>query len=176
MDMLPHLIGYAALAITLVSFSLANDRSLQKLNFAGCILWAFHFGMLGEWSACLMLVVASVMVASAIAGMKAITNLAWIFNILLIPVMASMIISGGAGWVAILPVIGGFFINTGVSRCSGYGMTITIMIGHIIWIIAAFLMGSMPALIANGLNFLALILREFTRRKTVTDDTAASPA
>jgi len=166
MDMIPHIVGYAALAITLVSFSLSNDRNLQKLNFAGCILWAFHFGMLGEWSACLMLVVASVMVASAIAGMKKVTNLAWIFNILLIPVMASMILSGGAGWVAILPVIGGFFINTGVSRCSGFGMTLTIMIGHIIWIIAAALMGSMPALIANCLNFGALVIREVVRRRT----------
>jgi hypothetical protein len=167
MEMIASTLGYAALGITLVSFSLANDKMLQKLNLLGCMLWAVHFGMMKEYSACLMLVVACIMVASSIAGYKQMTNFAWLFNILLIPVMATMIIGGGTHWVAILPVIGGFFINTGVAKCSGYGMTITIMMGHVIWIIAAALMGSAPALIANFLNFAALAFREISRRKNV---------
>ncbi len=180
MDMIADIIGYLALVITLVSFSLAKDEDLQKLNLVGCLLWAFHFGAMGQVSATIMLMLASLMVGSSLAGLKNLTNMAWIFNILLIPVMSMMILSGGAGWFAILPVLGGFFINTGVSRCSGNGMTITIMIGLIVWIIAAVMMGSIPAIIANLLNLVALIVREFIRgrKPSATDsvDTGAVSA
>jgi hypothetical protein len=173
MDMIPHLVGYLALAITLVSFSLANDRSLQKLNLTGCVLWAVHFGMLGEWSACLMLIIAGVMVSASISGLPKLTNIAWLLNIILIPIMASMILGGGASWFEIFPVIGGFFINTGVAKCKGYGMTATIAIGHLIWIVAAIGMGSVPATVANALNLLALAYREFSRRKSISPTNTA---
>jgi len=166
MDTIPEIIGYVALAITLVSFSMPEDDKLQKLNLAGCTLWAAHFCMLMEWSAFIMLLLACAMVASSILGLKRVTNVAWILNILLIPVMASMIISGGAGWLSILPVIGGFFINTGVAKCRGYGMTITIAMGHITWMIATLAMGSIPAFASNALSLVALIWREIARKKS----------
>lgn len=165
MDMTADIIGYLGLTVTLVSFSLAKDGNLQKLNLAGCLLWAVHFGAMGEWSAFIMLLVASSMVGSSIAGRKSLTNAVWMFNILLIPVMSMMILGGGAGWFAILPVLGGFFINTGVAKCSGNGMTFTIMAGLIIWVVAAVMMGSVPAILANLLNLAALIVRECFRMR-----------
>lgn len=177
MDMTADIIGYMGLIITLVSFSLAKDKLLQKLNLVGCLLWALHFGAMEEWSAFTMLVIASAMVASSIAGLKALTNMVWMINILLIPIISMMILSGGAGWYAILPVLGGFFINTGVSKCSGNAMTYTIMAGMIAWIAAAVMMNSYPAIIANLLNLLALLFREYTRlRKSAKPGAAQGDA
>ena len=165
MDMTADIIGYLGLIVTLVSFSLAKDENLQIINLVGCLLWAVHFGVMEEWSAFVMLLVASGMVGSSIAGDKALTNALWMFNILLIPVMSMMILGGGAGWYAILPVLGGFFINTGVAKCSGNGMTFTIMAGLIVWVVAAVMMGSLPAILANLLNLAALIIRECFRMR-----------
>ncbi len=173
MEMTADIIGYLGLLITLVSFSLAKDELLQKLNLVGCLLWAVHFGAMEQWSAFIMLVMASAMVGSSIAGMKALTNMVWMLNILIIPVTAMMILSGGAAWPAILPVLGGFFINTGVSKCRGNAMTYTIMAGMIAWIAAAVIMESIPAIIANLLNLLALLFREFTRIRKASKAGAA---
>lgn len=174
MEYLTDILGYSALIVTMVGFSLRDDVKLQKLNLAGCILWAGHFALMQEIAAFIMLVLATIIVGSAIFNMKRATNAAWLANILMIPIFSAVTLSNGGSWAGILPILGGFFINTGVSRCTGSGMTLVIGLGQILWIAASFLMGSTPALIANTLNFCALIIREISRGRGAKQDEATT--
>ena len=155
--------GFAALFITAAGFALPKDRALQIINILGCALWATHFALMGEITAFLMLLLAIVMVGASVLGSARLTSAAWLLNLLLIPATAAMVLTGGASPADLLPVLGGFLINTGVARCRGLSMTITVGLGELLWGIAALSIGSVPAMIACAMNLSALLIREVAR-------------
>lgn len=164
----PDLFGYAALLVTLIGFSLRDELRLQKLNVVGCLLWLCHFGLLSQWTAAAMMVLAVVMVSGTVFQAPRLVNTGFFLNILIIPVLAALILFGNVPAPMILPVLAGFFINFAVTRCKGYSMSIFIGSGELLWLAATILMGSLPASLANSANLVVLLAKEGTRSKPVT--------
>lgn len=173
MESIAPLIGYVALAVTCYGFSLANDERLKRLNLAGCLLWALHYGLIGQFTATMMMLLAAVLVSCSILNRPRMTNGLWLLNLVLAPAVTLSALSGQAHWASALPVIGSLLINTGVSKCSGLRMTGLIMAGHMLWIATSLMMGSIPSAIANAMNVGALVLREVNRRKLLPAADAA---
>jgi hypothetical protein len=164
-DLLAHITGYGAVVLTILGLSLVNDRMLRFLNLSGCLLFTLHYLILEQYSAFLMLVLASVMIASSIAGKARILDLAWIINISLVPAAALLIFFGKIEIISIFPIIAGLFMNTGVSKLSGTRMTAALIIGSAFWIPPAIAMESMPVLISVLLNIVSLTYREIKRHR-----------
>lgn len=163
MDSLISLVGYAALVVTLAGFCLAQDRWLKRLNLWGCSLWGMHFALMEEFVASGMMVLACVLVGAALSGRLRLLAASWWTNLMLIPASMVIALATGAGWITVLPVVAGFAVNTGVARCQGGRMSLVILCGHALWVLASVLMGSPPAILANSLNIAALGVRELQR-------------
>lgn len=163
MDFLTSLAGLAALGLTATSFTIRDDKLLQRVNLAGCGLWMLHFGMLGATVASGMMLLAVVMIGSAVLKFEQVSLWAWRVNLALLPLVILGIMVGLLEPASLAPVLAGFLINTGVARCSGWKMTVLIALGATLWAVTGLIEGSWSALAANVLNLCALGWR--ARRK-----------
>lgn len=170
MEFATWLIGIMALGVTAGGFAIKEDSLLQKANLTGCGLWMIHFGMLGAPVASGMMLLAVVMIGAAVLKLDKVSLWAWRGNLALLPVVALGALFGVLSWGAFPPVLAGFLVNTGVSRCTGWKMTAMIAMGAALWAVTGLIEGSWPALFANVLNLCALGWRATPRRK------AAAPA
>lgn len=159
------LIGLVALGTTAFGFTIRDDGLLQKVNLAGCVLWMTHFALLEAPVASGMMLLAIVMIASAVLKLDKVSVWAWRVNLALLPIMALLIMLGLQEPTTFAPVLAGFLINTGVARCAGWKMTAMIALGAVLWATTGLLVGSWPALFANVLNLCALSLRASRGRR-----------
>jgi hypothetical protein len=170
------LTGVLALSVTAGGFAIKDDRLLQKANLAGCGLWMTHFALLGAPVASGMMLLAIVMIGASVMKLEKVSLWAWRGNLALLPVVALSALLGFLSWSAFPPVLAGFLINTGVSRCRGWKMTAMIALGAAMWATTGLIEGSWPALLANILNLGALSFRAMPRRKSETVEPEAAPA
>jgi hypothetical protein len=159
LEFLTTLVGFAALGTTAFGFTIREDRLLQKVNLAGCVLWMAHFGMLGALVASGMMLLAIVMIGSAVLKIEKVSVWAWRGNLALLPLVALAIMLGLLEPGTFAPVLAGFLINTGVARCTGWKMTALVALGAALWATTGLIEGSWPAIAANVLNLCALTLR-----------------
>ena len=157
--------GYAALSITAISFCMTSDHVLQRLNIVGCLFWMIHFALIGAVAATLMLALAVIMILTSAVKMHRVSRIAWQINLGLIPAIAVMCLLGYAAWPSLTPVIGGFLINTGISRCRGHIMSLMVVGGELFWILTGLFLGSLPVIAANLLNIAALGVRTLLKLK-----------
>lgn len=165
MDILAHGLGALAFILTILGFACPNDRRLQQLNLLGCMAWALHFALLGLFSATGMLVLACLMIAAAYFGRDRISYRLWQVNLAIVPVVAGAALIGAMPWVDLLPVVGGFLINTGIVRCRGHAMSAMIGGGEVFWVGAGLAVGSPAAIASNLVNLSALSVRVYRSKQ-----------
>ena len=159
MEIVPQIIGITALLVVTAGFVAKSDAGLQKLNVAGCTLWAVHFALLGAWFACAMLCLAVVMIGGTLARRGRVSVAAWSVGLALIPALAFLSLYGLAPWSSLAPVLGGMLINTGIARCRGHAMSAMIAAGGVFWIVTGILVGSPAVIAAHVVGLMALAIR-----------------
>lgn len=164
------LAGLVALGLTATSFAIKDDKLLKRVNLAGCGLWMLHFGMLGATVASGMMLLAVVMIGSAVMKFDKVSLWAWRINLALLPVVILGIMVGLLEPAALAPVLAGFLINTGVARCSGWKMTVLIALGATLWAVTGLVEGSWSAVAANILNLCALGWRATPKKDLPADE------
>lgn len=165
METLSHITGLLALALTTSSYAFKADQTLRTVNFTACLFWALHMATLGAWSSFAMVVLAIFMIGSSLFDREEWALKLWIANLLVIPATILSAMAGLVSGAALLPVLGGFFINTGVVRFSGIALTLFIGAGELMWLINGFVIGSNFAIINNSLGLGVLTYRLWKLQK-----------
>lgn len=161
MDYLVDILGALALGFGVLSYGFRQDSVLRLLNLLCCVLWMGHFALMKDHSAVMMLVIAIVMIGSSALGFFRISRCAFWVNACLVPASLMSAYLGLSSWRAILPVMGGFFINGAVSFLQGHKMTFFIALGEIVWLVNGLLIGSAYASVSAVFGVLALGVRTF---------------
>jgi len=156
-------IGYLAIAISIASYLLRDDRRLRVLNVISCVFWTSYFVLLAEWTSVASLSLACVMIWGAIYGHQRIANLAWYLCIAAIPASFLAVAAGHLTMIDTLPFIGGAAINTGVAFMSRGRLTLACAAGECTWGLFAVLIGAWPSAFMALFSLAALSVREITR-------------
>ncbi len=159
MDILAQITGYLALTFTIIGFAAKEDRVLRIANFAGILMWCAHLALLSAWGSFFMMVLAALMVGSGLAGFPKWGLFFWRVNLVVLPAALILTLVGYLPWIAIVPVIGGFLINTAVTLMSGRSLTLMIAAGQVVWLLNGFMIGSLFIVATNVLGLAALVFR-----------------
>ena len=169
METLSHITGLLALTLTTSSYAFKADQTLRIVNFTACLFWALHMATLGAWSSFAMVVLAIFMIGSSLFDREEWVLKLWVANLLVIPATILSAMAGLVSGAALLPVLGGFFINTGVVRFSGMALTLFVAAGELMWLINGFVIGSNFAIINNSLGLGVLAFRMWRLRRDQQD-------
>jgi hypothetical protein len=165
MDYITTISGLLAFCLTTSSYAFKDDHTLRVVNFSACVFWALHMMCLGAWSSFAMVTLAIFMIGGALLDRDDWSLKLWLVNLLLIPVTVVSAMAGFVSGAALLPILGGFFINTGVVRFSGMTLTVFIAAGEVVWLINGFVIGSNFAILNNGIGLAVLIVRMWRLRR-----------
>lgn len=159
MDWVVGGVGVLALVVTALGFCAPSDAWLRRLNLVGIVLWMGHFALLGVWVAVATLALAGVLVLATIRGWSRIGAAALLANVGGVVLVVVLVAVGWSSPSAVLPAIGGLLMNVGVARFEGRALTVCVAAGTLAWLATGVVAGSMPVVVANGLNLVALLVR-----------------
>ncbi|ETX15695.1 hypothetical protein OCH239_14255 [Roseivivax halodurans JCM 10272] len=161
MSTLAALLGSLALLSGVTSYALPDDVLLRRLNLLCCGAWAGHFLALGDAAGASMLVIAMVMIGARMLGLSRLGRAAWLVNVTVAAAALVSVAMGQTDGRALLPILGAFFINTGVCYCTRHMLTGLVVIGEVLWLAHAWSIGSVFAVVSTGLALGALAVRSF---------------
>lgn len=159
--MLAHaLSGWAAMALSALSMGLKRDQILRVLNIIACLLWATHNALMAAWAAAFMCLFACVMVILGMLGARrTVLVMIGINACLVVPALLST-----TPLLAVLPVLGGLFMNIGVSILSGAQLRMSCALGLSFWMAFGFVAESLPVFATNAVAVLVLGVRAVMTR------------
>lgn len=159
MTLLAALLGSLALVTGLASYALPDDAALRRLNLLCCGAWAGHFLALGDGVGAAMMGLAMVMIGACALDRPGLGRAAWLVNVTVASAALASAAMGETSWRTLLPVMGAFCINTGVSYFARHGLTALLVVGEALWLAHAWSIGSAFAALSTGLALGALGVR-----------------
>ena len=159
MTTLAALLGSLALVAGLTGYALPDDAWLRRLNILCCGAWAGHFLALGDGAGASMMGLAMVMIGARALDRPGLGRAAWLVNVTVASAALASVAMGQTPWRTLLPVMGAFFINTGVSYFTRHGLTGLVVVGEALWLAHAWSIGSVFAAVSTSLALGALAVR-----------------
>ncbi|HUO59895.1 MAG TPA: YgjV family protein [candidate division Zixibacteria bacterium] len=121
-------VGYVAFVLGIIAFLQTNDRRLKILNALECVVYAVHFGMLGNASAAMS---ATLSTARNLASVK--TRALWvaIFFIVANIALGFWFVKSPLGWI---PVIGTCVATVAFFMMRGLPMRLMLLCSTLCWL------------------------------------------
>lgn len=134
MEILAHLLGYSAMAISLYSCTFKDDKKLILFQIFVNLLFIPHFLLLGSFSTAIVVTFIMLRIISAYKY-----NNNYTYSLFMIVGCIQLFYVGyqNLPWFEFLPVLSSIIVTHTYFKLKGITMRATFIVGGILWIIAA---------------------------------------